>query len=130
MSVVRGIARFLTGSGLAVLGFDAARQPGGRVDTAGGTLDLIRSVVPLPEDDELVVRLNGAAQAAAGGALALGLLPRISAVVLAGSIVPTTYAGHPFWSLDDPAARKQQRVQFLKNMAILGGLMLVVLDND
>ena len=37
-------------------------------------------------------------------------------------MIPTTVAGHAFWKVDDPAARKLQRIQFHKNMAMLGGL--------
>jgi putative oxidoreductase len=54
--------------------------------------------------------------------------PRLCAVLLAGSLVPTTLAGHAFWTVEDPAARKSQRVQFLKNMAMIGGLLFAVLD--
>jgi uncharacterized membrane protein YphA (DoxX/SURF4 family) len=63
-----------------------------------------------------------------GALLALGKAPRLSAVALAGSLVPTTMAGHAYWSVEDPAARKQQRIQFHKNMAMIGGLLFAVLD--
>jgi uncharacterized membrane protein YphA (DoxX/SURF4 family) len=62
---------------------------------------------------------------AAGTALALGLWPRLAAGVLAGTIVPTTLAGHPYWELEDPAARRQQRIHFFKNLGLLGGALLV-----
>jgi len=128
MKPVRLIARVLTGSTYALLGADAAREPGGRVATAGPTLEAIRRVVPLPDDDTVLVRANGAVMASAGTLLALGIFPRTSVVVLAGSLVPTTIAGHAFWTVDDPAARKQQRVQFHKNLAMIGGLLLVAAD--
>jgi uncharacterized membrane protein YphA (DoxX/SURF4 family) len=116
-------ARLLTGSTYAVLGYDAWRTPGGRVAQAGPTLAALRRAVPLP-DDETVVRGNAAVQTVAGATLALGVLPRLSALALFCSMVPTTVAGHGFWTVEDPAARKQQRVQFSKNMAMLGGLLL------
>jgi uncharacterized membrane protein YphA (DoxX/SURF4 family) len=49
-------------------------------------------------------------------------------LALAGSLIPTTLAGHSYWKLEDPAAKKAQRIQFHKNMAMLGGLLLAVLD--
>jgi uncharacterized membrane protein YphA (DoxX/SURF4 family) len=52
-------------------------------------------------------------------------MPRLSATVLAGSMVPTSLAGHAFWKIDDPVMRKTQRVQFLKNLAMIGGLLAV-----
>jgi uncharacterized membrane protein YphA (DoxX/SURF4 family) len=50
----------------------------------------------------------------------------LGAAVLAGSMVPTTLAGHAFWKVEDPAARKAQRIQFLKNAALVGGLLFEV----
>lgn len=40
--------------------------------------------------------------------------------------VRTTLSGHAFWRFDDPTRRSQQQVHFDKNLAILGGLDLVV----
>ena len=126
---VRGVARVLTGSTYVLLGADAFRTPGGRVGTAGPLLASMRRVAPLPEDDELLVRANAAAMVVAGTALALGRFPRLAAAALLGSMVPTTLAGHSYWTHDDPATRAKQRVQFHKNLAMIGGLLLAVLDD-
>jgi putative oxidoreductase len=123
-------ARMLTGTTYVLLGLDAARAPGRRVEQAASILAMVRSVVPLPVDDELVVRGNGAVQVLGGSLLMLGVAQRISALALVGSLIPTTMAGHAFWTIDDPAARKQQRVQFHKNMAMLGGLLFAMLDES
>jgi uncharacterized membrane protein YphA (DoxX/SURF4 family) len=104
-------AMFITG------GADAMLDPGPRTSKA--------EEVGVPLDPELAVRVNGAAMLAAGTALALGLGPRLAAGVLAGTIVPTTLAGHPYWELEDPAARRQQRIHFFKNLGLLGGALLV-----
>jgi uncharacterized membrane protein YphA (DoxX/SURF4 family) len=128
LAPLRPAGRVLTGSTYALLGFDALRAPGGRVEQAGPVLAGIRKVVPLPEDDELLVRANAAVQVACGTMLALGKFPRLSALALAGSLVPTTLAGHSYWNHDDPQARRQQRIQFHKNLAMIGGLLFIVLD--
>lgn len=128
LAPLRPAARLLMGSTYVLLGFDALRAPGARVDQAAPTLAAIRKVVPLPEDDELVVRGNAAVMVAAGGLLAMGIAPRLSALALAGSLVPTTFAGHSYWAVEDEAARKQQRIQFHKNLAMLGGLLFAALD--
>ena len=104
-------AMFITG------GADAMLDPGPRTSKA--------EQVGVPLDPELAVRVNGAAMLAAGAALALGLWPRLAAGVLAGTLVPTTLAGHPYWQLDDPAARRQQRIHFFKNLGLFGGALLV-----
>jgi uncharacterized membrane protein YphA (DoxX/SURF4 family) len=128
LAPLRPAARALTGSTYVLLGFDALREPGGRVDQAGPVLAAIRKVAPLPEDDELIVRGNAAVMVAGGTLLALGIAPRLSALALACSLIPTTLAGHRYWTIEDPAARKQQRIQFHKNVAMLGGLLLAVID--
>jgi len=128
LAPLRPAARALTGSTYVLLGFDALREPGGRVDQAAPVLASIRKVAPLPEDDELVVRANAAVMVAGGTLLALGIAPRLSALALVCSLIPTTLAGHSYWAIEDPALRKQQRIQFHKNMAMLGGLLLAVID--
>jgi putative oxidoreductase len=129
LAPLRPAARILTGSTYVLLGFDALREPGGRVDQAAPLLATIRKQVPLPADDELVVRGNAAVMVAAGALLMLGRAPRLCALALAGSLVPTTMAGHSYWSVEDPAARKVQRIQFHKNLAMIGGLLFAVLDS-
>jgi uncharacterized membrane protein YphA (DoxX/SURF4 family) len=91
-------------------------------------LAAIRQRVPLPADDELVVRGNAAVMVVGGTLLALGKAPRLSALALAASLVPTSVAGHRYWAIEDPAARKQQRIQFHKNLAMIGGLLFAILD--
>jgi uncharacterized membrane protein YphA (DoxX/SURF4 family) len=88
------------------------------------------TVSALPGEPEQAVRINGAIQLAAGTMLGLGWFPRLSALALAGTLVPTTLAGHPYWEEKDPAARKQQQIHFLKNVTMLGGLLIAAADTD
>jgi putative oxidoreductase len=122
MEVLRTPIRAVGRVGLAAMfitgGADAMLSPGPRATKA--------EELGVPLDPELAVRLNGAAMLAAGVALALGLWPRLAAGVLAGTLVPTTLAGHPYWQLDDPAARRQQRTHFFKNVGLFGGALLVL----
>lgn len=128
-ALLRTGARIATGTTYAVLGWDALRTPGARVQMAAATLSSIRKIVPLPADDALVVRANAAVQAVGGALLVAGLFPRASALALALSLTPTTIAGHNFWALDDPDARKLQRVQFHKNVGMFGGLLFAMVDS-
>ena len=128
LSPLRPAARAFTGSTYVLLGLDAFRAPGARVEQAGPVLAAIRKWVPLPDDDELLVRANAGVMVAAGGLLMLGKAPRLSALVLAGSLIPTTLAGHSYWEAEDPATRKIQRIQFHKNLAMIGGLLFAALD--
>lgn len=110
---------FITG------GFAALMEPGRRVAAAGPTLDALRDFVPvLPDDDELLVRANGAVQMIAATTLALGIKPKLSALALASSLVPTTLAGHAFWEMEGAEAAAH-KTHFSKNVAALGGLLLI-----
>jgi putative oxidoreductase len=89
----------------------------------------LRQRIPgVPAETEDAVRMSGAVQAAAGAMLGLGVLPRLAALAIAGTLVPTTLAGHRFWDVQDPRERAMQRVQFLKNLTMMGGLLLAVAD--
>ncbi len=126
MAHIQALAR-LGLSGIFINGgLDVYRDPKPRAAIAGPFIEKLAELVPaLPSDPVPIVRVNAIVQVVAGGLLAAGILPRLAATILAGSLVPTTFGGHPFWQVDDPARRSQQRTQFLKNAAILGGLLLV-----
>lgn len=124
MAVVALLARPLLASVFVVSGVDTMLKPSSRADMAQPVVARLQRLPGVPADPETAVRVNGAVQSVAGLALATGRFPRLAALVLAGSLVPTTAAGHRFWEHEDPATRRQQRTHLLKNGAILGGLLL------
>ncbi len=65
---------------------------------------------------------------AAGTLLALGRFPRLSALALAATLVPTTLAGHRFWEAGEETDQAQQRIHFLKNLSMFGGLLIAAAD--
>jgi putative oxidoreductase len=83
----------------------------------------------IPTDPRTLVRLKSATDVLAGVLLVTGHLTRPAAAVLAANLVPTTLAGHPFWSVPKEERRPQQ-VQFLKNLGLLGGLLLAASDTE
>jgi putative oxidoreductase len=118
--MARRAGQALLGTLFMKLGFDAARSPGPRVDRAAAL------GMPKPE---LAVRGNGAAMVLGGAALTLDKLPRLAALGLIASMIPTTMAGHPFWELEG-AERKAQEIQFYKNLGLIAGLVLVLQGRD
>lgn len=118
-SLIRVLARPLLAAIFVSGGLDTARRPGGRTQAAAAL------GVPKPE---LVVRANGATMVLAGVAFGLGLFPEWAAAILAASLAPTTLAGHPFWKETDPQKRAGQRIHFLKNVAMIGGLLLAAAE--
>jgi uncharacterized membrane protein YphA (DoxX/SURF4 family) len=117
-NLLRRLSRAAVAGTFVSLGWDAYLNPSPRAPKA--------AVLGVPSP-ELAVTLNGGAMVVAGVALAAGVAPRLMALVLAGLLVPTTLAGHPFWHELDPKARAQQRLQFLKNLCMLGGVLEVAL---
>ncbi len=112
----RRTGQALLGALFIKLGFDAAREPWSRVDKAAAL------GVPNPA---LAVRGNGAAMVAGGAALVVNKVPRLAALGLIASLIPTTLAGHAFGDLEG-ADRKAQEIQFYKNVGLLGGLVLAL----
>jgi len=126
MSISSLVARPLLAGMFVYGGLDSFRNPAGKVPRAEKVAPDIAGLVGIDADTEQLVQFNGAVQVGAGITLALGIFPRVSALLLAGSLVPTTLAGHRFWEEDEDGPRAQQTIQFLKNVAMLGGLLLVV----
>ena len=119
MDPIRSLARPMLASMFVVGGIDALRNPGPRVQAVEGA--------GLSSPDQLV-KVNSITHLVGGLALATGRLPRLAALALAGTLVPTTYVGHPFWAAPDEAAKKQQQIHFFKNVSLLGGLLLASAD--
>src|SRR5947209_20244233 len=117
--MVRTLSRMLLAGIFIAGGFDAFAKPGGRVDKVAS------SGIPEPEQ---AVKLNGAAMVIGGAALALNIAPKAAAVLLIGSLIPTTFAGHPFWKESEQAARKTPQVQFIKHRGLIAGLVLVLME--
>jgi putative oxidoreductase len=129
MPVLRAFARPLLASIFAVQGGASLLHPERAAAAAEPVVRPIAEHVPaVPAQAEQAVRINGAVQLAGAMLLAVGRMPRLSALAIAGTLVPTTLAGHRFWEEDDPQERAQQRIHFLKNLAILGGLLLAAAD--
>jgi putative oxidoreductase len=133
--LVRRIARPLLASTFVVGGIDTLRNPQSRVAGARPVVEKVAEQadkqlpVQVPRDVEQWVKIDAGVKVGAGSLLALGRLPRLSALTLAASIVPTTLAGHRFWEAEG-AAKQGQLIHFLKNLGLLGGLLLAAVDTE
>jgi putative oxidoreductase len=130
MPLIRATARPMLAAMFITGGLDALLHPKAKAPAASRVAPAIASRLPfaLTEDPVQLVRINGAVQLVAGLSLATGRLPRLSALTLAGSLVPTTLAGHRFWEKSEEGERKMQQQQFTKNLSMLGGLILAAVD--
>jgi putative oxidoreductase len=134
MKPVRSAARAMLASIFVVSGAKILLKPDSKVESAQRVTDrvapLIERIDPrLPTDARNLVRLKAGLDVAAGLLLATGHLTRPAAAVLAGNLVPTTLAGHPFWS-HPKEERAAHQTQFLKNLGLLGGLLLAAADTE
>jgi uncharacterized membrane protein YphA (DoxX/SURF4 family) len=135
MTVSRTIARPMLASIFVVGAATALKNSSGTAEKADPVTSRLvplarKAGIPLPEDPETLVKLNAGVQIGAGLALATGRMPRLSAAILAGSLIPTTAAGHRFWESDDDATRTQQRLHFFKNVSLVGGLIIAAGDTE
>ncbi|MEQ4209740.1 DoxX family membrane protein [Actinopolymorpha sp. B9G3] len=140
MTLVRMLARPMLAAIFVVQGVRAIKNPDALVPRAKPFADQIVPTVKrmapdqvarrVPENPRTLVRLNGIVHLVGGLALATGQGRRAGACLLAASMVPTTMAGHPYWEEDDPAQRANQQIHFLKNLAMMGGLLLAAVDTE
>jgi putative oxidoreductase len=62
---------------------------------------------------------------AGGLSLILGYKTKYGVLILLIFIIPTTLIFHPFWAVPEEMV-KMQTIAFMKNLAIMGGLMTVL----
>jgi uncharacterized membrane protein YphA (DoxX/SURF4 family) len=140
MSLLRAIPRTMLASYFVAAGIKAIRDPESLVPAAEPLVDrvvpLVKEYAPeqvagyVPENTVTLVRINGITQLVGGAALATGKGRRLGALLLAGSLIPNTIAKHPFWTVQDPEERAQDRTHFLKNVSLLGGVLLASQDTE
>ena len=91
----------------------------GKIMDFSGTADYMGTMgMPLP-----ALFLLGAIvfEIVGGFSLILGFRARWGAALLIAFLIPTTFIFHAFWAVEE-ARQQMETIQFMKNMAILGGL--------
>jgi putative oxidoreductase len=87
-------------------------------DTAGTAAHMTQMGIPYAETLALVA---GGAEVLGALAIAAGLLTRLGSLGLILFMIPTTLIFHAFWAYEGQE-RMPQMVNFMKNVAIVGGL--------
>ena len=124
----RTIARSLLASAFIVLGAKSLRRSDQLSPVAEPVTDPIADAAGIDTSTEKLVQINAGVQIAGGALLALGIGARPVAVALGASLVPTTLAAHRFWESETPMQKELDTMGFVKNAAILGGLIFAALD--
>lgn len=110
------VGRLLLAAIFIVSGIAKLTDPGG----ATGYMNM----AGIPHADTLVY-VAGAAEILGGVSLVFGFLARVGSMGLIVLLAITTYYFHAFWTMEGADA-KMQMVNFMKNLAIMGGLFMVV----
>lgn len=79
--------------------------------------------VPLPE---LAVYATGLLILLGGLSIIVGVLPHVGALCIALFLVGVSPMMHNFWTITDPAVRMGEMINFTKNMALLGGVLMLL----
>lgn len=132
--ILRRIARPMLAAVFVSGGIQTLRDPKPPIQAVEPMLDKtveqVRDRLPdqVPTDAESLVKLDAMIKIGAGLALAFNKFPRLASLLLAGTLIPTTVATHRFWEHEDPLERSEQQTHFLKNMGLLGGLLIASAD--
>jgi putative oxidoreductase len=115
--MLRSLGHLLLSSIFIISGWETFSNPGGRVKKVADA--------GIPQPDQ-AVKLNGALMVIFGALLGLNIAPKLAATMLIGSLIPTTLVGHAFWKEQSDQGRQMQLTQFLKNLGLIGGLLMVL----
>ena len=74
----------------------------------------------------VLVPISGAMAMVGGLSVLLGFHARMGALVLLLFMIPITFAMHAFWTFDDVTMAQNQMAHFMKNIAMMGGLLLIM----
>ena len=73
----------------------------------------------------IAVPLSGVLSIAGGLSILLGYRAKLGAWLIVLFLVPVTVMMHKFWLVQDPMMAQIQMILFMKNVAMLGGALLI-----
>ena len=79
--------------------------------------------VPAPK---LAVAGSGVLLLLGGASVLLGLYPTIGIILLIVCMVGMTFPVHNFWAASDPQMKQSDMIHFMKNMATIGALLMML----
>ena len=59
-----------------------------------------------------------------GLSILLGAYPIARVILLAAFLIPVSFMMHDFWKVQDPQMKMGEMINFMKNMALLGALLM------
>jgi uncharacterized membrane protein YphA (DoxX/SURF4 family) len=73
---------------------------------------------------DLAVQASGAMMVLGGLSLLTGYKPKLGSAAITAFLAGVTPSIHRFWSEENPQQRQAEMINFMKNVALIGGAML------
>ncbi len=127
MDPIRMIARPMLGGIFVATGINHIKNPEYGAEVAQGFNDQVLEPVGLGADGSTLMKVHGYVSVVAGAGLALGVAPRLCALALAADVTAVNLTANRFWE-QEGEARQGTQIQFMKDLAIAGGLLIASVD--
>jgi putative oxidoreductase len=118
MSLIFFVGRILFGSFFIKNGYQHFKNVESMQKYAGA------KGVPHPK---LAVLGSGVLLWIGGLSMLTGLWPGFGLLALVAFLGPVTYMMHPYWKESDPMMKATQSVQFWKNLALIGAVLMITM---
>jgi uncharacterized membrane protein YphA (DoxX/SURF4 family) len=133
--LIRRIARPLLSVAFIGQGVESLLNPKSAAEAAAPVVDGLQALPDsvarsLPNDPQTFAQVTAAVQIGGGLLLATGKLPRVASAVLAVTVLPANFGTYSFWNETDPERKAELRRGFLKDLSLVGGLMIASADTE
>jgi uncharacterized membrane protein YphA (DoxX/SURF4 family) len=131
--LIRRIARPLLSVAFIGQGVDSLLNPQSAAEAAAPAVDGLQALPDpvsstIPSDPQTFAQINAAVQIGGGLLLATGKMPRVASAILAFTVLPANLGTHMFWNETDPQRKAELRQAFLKDLSLVGGLIIASAD--
>ena len=134
MSIVRLIARPLLATGFVAVGVERLRNVDQTAEQLAPTLNRLGKTVPsaagVAANPALVARVLGFTQVGAASLLGMGKFSRLASLLLAGTAALNSVVEYRNAESSTSEERKERRNQLLKNLSLIGGVLLSAVDTN
>ena len=128
--MIRRLARPLLAAYFIAGGADTLRNPASKAPSPAPVAPALAAKLPrsVASDPEQYLKIDAALKILSGLTLATNRVPRLSAAVLAASLVPSTLMANRFWEVKDRDEMRNQQQHFFANLSLFGGLLIAAVD--
>ena len=74
----------------------------------------------------LAIMISIVAELAAVTMIIIGYKARLGALILFVWMIPVSIMLHAFWNIEDPMAQQMHMIMFMKNLAMMGAMLLIM----